>query len=82
VRIDVTAADIDCADRSPWGCPVARALIRTVPFCEHAYAGHKAICYRVGMTPHDRRTPAEAREFMRRWDDGMEVEPFSFEIPD
>ena len=80
IEVSVTADDIKHGEiNNCYRCPIARALQR----CgfERPIVDGVQICLGVGMAEID--TPAEANEFIKRFDDGLPVQPFEFalEIP-
>ena len=89
IRIQVTENDIDSgAQDSPTDCPIARALRRACPNSQFVYVGddfaslNRIPCELSNCKQID--LPEVAREFVRQFDKGGDVEPISFEmqIPD
>jgi hypothetical protein len=81
--ISVTQEDIflgevgDCCE-----CPAARAVRRAFPGCIGASVGPFAIFVsRIGGRVQQWPASQELREFMRAFDDGEPVQPFSFDLP-
>ncbi len=80
VTIEVTQADIDAGVREDCGlCPVARAVSRSTK--------QDVSVYDVCLTLWDRGTrstqiglPADVRQFVKMFDAGESVRPFSFTI--
>jgi hypothetical protein len=77
MRIEVTAEDIaDGLRNSAYECPIALACKRVgvpVPFVETDQVSN-------GVQGVPAPLPREARDFIDRYDDGEDVEPFAFEI--
>lgn len=77
VTIDVTADDIAKGKpKEPCDCPIAIATDR-------AFGGGVAIsCGQtlIGINFVDYSLPVPARRFIRRFDDGENVKPFSFSV--
>jgi hypothetical protein len=79
----VTQEDIEVGEQKSCGhCPVARAIRRDVPGAEAVYVTVSWInvynehqnCF-LGQT-----TPRSAADFIRDYDAGRPVQPFSFEL--
>lgn len=80
--VEVTSEDITHGKRFDCGeCPIARAVLRLFPGASEVSASPTHI-----ELFHDKEgdlrgmTPPEAELFMRRFDCGYQVSPFSFQI--
>jgi hypothetical protein len=82
VLVEVTQEDIDKGKRGdPWCCPAARALERATgkkwsvvgPLCSRVDDRKQAIGKRITL-------PQEVFDFVRAFDGGEPVSPFSFEL--
>lgn len=83
VRIEVTAKDIIYGDRwSPSTCPIARAARRAG--VRGARVGSVALEAENHLLLRDASLvaslPDPARAFVKRFDEGMTVEPFAFDV--
>ena len=78
----MTQADIDGGDRArPSSCPIALAMRRV--FGDHAEVGINHFWPYYDEWPKEAVAgvlPKQARRFVREFDDGRSVEPFSFEV--
>jgi len=77
--IEVTAEDIEQGEHTHGTkCPVARALTRA----NGEPCGATYTHLRIGIPAREIiATPQPAYDFMNAFDDGLPVEPFTFEIP-
>jgi hypothetical protein len=82
VVVNVTAEDIDHGERN-WctRCPVALGLRRTFPRANlvAAHCDHYEVRYG-GPEVHAGTLPRPARDFIARFDGGIVVFPFAFEL--
>ena len=75
--IEVTQEDIDRGVRKEsCQCPIALALQRCTGYLWAA--GPLEAC-RIGVADSDVEFPRDAKRFIRNFDDGLPVQPFSFE---
>jgi hypothetical protein len=78
-QIEVTQADIDAGDSvSCWSCPLALAATRA--FGCTALAGTRDIAVRTHRSYVHYSLPAEARDFVVRFDRGEPVSPMTFVV--
>ena len=83
MRINVTRRDIDRGEQySPEDCPIARAARRHFRDVSVAWDALLAAGQlRPGSSLEVRfELPDEAKEFIRAFDDGEDVHPFTFEL--
>jgi hypothetical protein len=79
IKIDVTSDDIAKGEREqPCRCPIALALTRAHPG-QWVLGEHTADFY-FDDADGTISLPNEARDFIKRFDNGDPVEPFSFEL--
>lgn len=77
IKVNVTALDIRDGVRSDIGaCPIARAVKRSKRSRGDVWAGPVHIS--TGLLVY--KTPPNVRQWMENYDDGREVEPFTFEL--
>jgi hypothetical protein len=78
-RVEVTAEDIEKGSRcNGWNCPVHRGLWRATGQTWNVYSS-----WAIAVEPQPRRTislPSEAIVFNNRFDGGLPVQPFTFEV--
>lgn len=79
MKVEVTQRHIDNGNRCDcWDCPIAKALSETL-------SGHVAVGSRdvnlPGISGSDVPLPPEAIAFIKAYDAGQQVQPFSFELP-
>jgi hypothetical protein len=89
VTVSVTQDDIDKGNHYCSACPIARAVTRRLA---HGYwAGVESATLSIlppcgsGMRwPDSIKLPSALRDFVRRFDNGLPVEPFNFvvDVPD
>lgn len=84
-KITVAQPEISIAQRGvTTRCAIAAAIMMQVPAARHIRVDENKIAW-LDVARHERlvfRTPAAAQEFIRQWDAGSEVEPFSFTLTD
>jgi hypothetical protein len=80
ITVDVTQEDIDNGERVHCSkCPIALAVHRLFPDAAGVSVAHDIALFNDGLKPFQHfLITEEAREFIRRFDHKMEVEPFSF----
>lgn len=80
MKVEVTVQDIaNGRPRCGWACPIARAVQRQDSEPEDGvFVTCKEIQIDDGLARFDYRLPRKAREWLKRWDCGEPVEPFSF----
>lgn len=77
MRIVVTTKDIAKGRRSIADhCPVALALKRATHHHWEVYAGSLTDC----TANHGVRTPEAVADWIERYDDGLQMRPFTFEL--
>ncbi len=84
VRVRVTQEDIDEGVRGDCaGCPVARALLRTVPgiLAAHVSTGHVDLEMYVAPDFVDIPLPSIAVTAIAEFDAGYPMSPFDFDLP-
>lgn len=82
MKIEVTASDIKNGEReSPSRCPIARALKRST---RHYWLVHedgvRMLCEEQNGSGFEAWLPKKADTFVRRFDEGWKVRPFSFHL--
>jgi len=80
MKIEVTEEDIKAGWRNALYCPVALALDRATNQDWHVSADHLSPC--IGENYDKSEIPARVRRFIRAFDQGKKVRPFSFELPE
>lgn len=85
IKVSVTQEDINNAERSCSECPVALAVTREIGVTQHemvtANIAYIAIRNRVGMGMiRSWNTSQSVSRFMSRFDSGLPVKPFKFEL--
>lgn len=81
IKVEVTQADIDKGDRrNPCGCPIALAIARVFP-ASHPYCNADGVEFSPAGDRTDIPLPDEVVAWMDRYDAGLVVEPFTFELP-
>lgn len=82
MKINITQKDINKGEKANGDrCPIARAIKRAMPFKNIWYkyeVGRILVMNRFGNTVFE--LPVEAVKFIRDYDGGHPVEPFSFEV--
>ena len=82
MKVNVTRQDIDQGERANCcNCPVARAIARLVPEGDQVEVLYASILRR-GLQCRIVRIPEEVRDFIKKFDRGRWVKPFSFDLPD
>jgi len=89
VKINVTKYQIENGTRvSPYNCPIARAIRRNIMIKGDRYKDVSVGADNVDIFSLPKtvnvKLPKEAKEFIRRFDSGLPVKPFSFtlRVPD
>jgi hypothetical protein len=83
MKIEVTLKDIEKGFRgSCYDCPIARAFKREVKTTSHTglSIGAERILHREVHEWNAYTLPKKAQTFIKRFDGGKQVEPFTFEI--
>jgi hypothetical protein len=83
MKIKVTLKDIEEGYRgSCYDCPIAHAFKREVKTTSHTglTVGAARILHREACTWNAYTLPKKAQTFIKRFDNGKPVEPFTFEI--
>ena len=83
MKIKVTQKDIEEGFRgSCYDCPIARAFKREVKPTSHIQlnVGAERILHREVYSWDSYTLPEKAQTFIKRFDDGKPVKPFTFEI--
>jgi hypothetical protein len=80
MKIKVEQRHIDAGVKfAPCACPIALALMDCVPHEPHDVVSVGT--HSCGVTPHGRSgLPVAAWDFIRRFDAGLPVAPFEFEV--
>lgn len=79
--IEVTQADIDAGEsQSCTACPIALAVQRVFPECRIEVTERAMYLYRGEELEARANTPRTAARFVRLFDQGFPVEPFTFEV--
>lgn len=78
MRIEVTEDDIATGSLFSWGCPIAKAISRAMQGEEALVRG---TCVDLEYAYEPVSLPRAARKFVRDYDAGKPVKPFSFELP-
>lgn len=83
MKITVTKKHIDAGIRNDCErCPIALAILESVPDSASPTVDHSEISFlkdnRFTLVHSD--TPRSAEEFIERFDNGLPVQPFTFEI--
>lgn len=81
IKIEVTQKDIDSGVESDVeACPVWRGVRRVVKRGMRVLVDHISIDLRINGMWEELFTPQRAINFMKRFDDGRAVKPFSFDL--
>lgn len=82
MTINVTQEHISKGKRYAWECPIALALKDAIcRWCGPNVGTNYIGFYDKSEIRHIVETPVAAQEFIRKFDNGKPVKPFSFEIP-